>query len=119
MATRDRFAMALAGMTVFALTTFAALATNEQPTRWIDVTVLWLAGLLQLFMVLLWVFVPRLSRWIPGFWGLILIATGIGVIITAPVPAGGGPMPWALVGLVIVGIVTIITAIAHSPKPSF
>jgi hypothetical protein len=118
MAIRDRFALALAGMTVMALTTFAALAMVEQPTRWIDVTVLWLAGLLQLLVVLAWVFMPRLRRWIIGGWGLILIATGLGVIISAPVPAGASVMPWALIGLVIVGIVTIIVAIAHTPARS-
>ena len=111
---RDRFALAITGVTVGALTTLAALANLEAVPRTIDITVLWLTGALQLGLLLTWVFIPRLPRWIVAFWGLILIATGIGVIITAPVPADAGTMPWALVGLLVVGIVTIIMSAVHS-----
>lgn len=113
MAIRHRFALGLTGLTVTALTTFAALAMVEASPRYIDVTVLWLAGALQLGLLLTWIFIPRLPRWIVAGWGLILIATGLGVIITAPVPEGAGVMPWALVGLVLVGIATTIASVVH------
>jgi hypothetical protein len=114
MAIRDRFALGLAGLTTGALTTFAALALVEATPRYIDVSVLFLAGALQLGLLLTWIFVPRLPKWIVAGWGLILIAAGVGVIITAPVPEGAGVMPWALVGLVLVGVATIVAAAAHS-----
>jgi hypothetical protein len=60
-----------------------------------------------------WVFIPRLPKFIVAGWGLILIALGIGEIIAAPVPAGAGEFPWALIGLVVFGLVTIVTAIVH------
>jgi hypothetical protein len=80
----------------------------------VDVTVLWLAGALTIGLAAAWVFLPRLPKWIVAGWGLILIALGIGVIITAPVPAGAGQFPWALTGLVVFGIVIIVTAVVHS-----
>ena len=111
---RDRFALAASGLSAAGLSTLAALAMGEGVRRQIDVTVLWLAAALTLGMVLTWVFIPRLPKWIVAGWGLILIALGIGEIIAAPVPAGAGQYPWALIGLVVFGIVTIITAIVHS-----
>ncbi len=112
---RDRFALAILGVTVGFFTTLAALANLDDVPRSIDIVVLWLAGLLQLVLLLAWIFIPRLPRWIVAGWGLILIATGIGVIITAPVPAGAAATPWALIGLVVGGIVTIIVSVIHSP----
>jgi hypothetical protein len=111
---RDRFALGITGLTVGALTTLAAVANLEVSPRSIDVVVLWLAGALHLGLLLTWIFIPRLPKWIVAGWGLILIALGLGVIITAPVPAGAGVMPWALIGLLIVGIVTIIMSAVHS-----
>ena len=111
---RDRFALGITGLSVGVLTTLAALAMNDDAPRNIDVVVLWLAGALHLGLLLTWALIPRLPKWIVAGWGLILIATGIGVIITAPVPAGASTMPWALVGLVVIGIVTIITTVVHS-----
>jgi hypothetical protein len=111
---RDRFALAILGVTVGFFTTLAALANLDDVPRNIDIVVLWLAAALQLGLLLTWVFVPRLPRWIVAFWGLILIALGIGVIIAAPVPAGAASVPWALVGLVVGGIVTIILSAVHS-----
>src|SRR6187397_1891521 len=105
---RDRFALAILGVTVGFFTTLAALANLEDVPRNIDVVVLWLAGALQLGLLLTWVFIPRLPRWIVAFWGLVLFATVSGVIIAAPVPAGASSVPWALIGLVIGGILTII-----------
>jgi hypothetical protein len=69
-------------------------------------------------LLLTWVFIPRLPRWIVAGWGLILFATGIGIIITAPVPAGASVIPWGLIGLVVGGIVTIILSAVHSPASS-
>jgi hypothetical protein len=115
MAIRDRFALGLIGVTVGGLSTFAALAMVEATPRWIDVTVLWIASALQLGLLLTWIFIPRLPKWIVAGFGIVLISTGIGVIITAPVPAGAGTMPWALLGLVLAGIATIIAAITASP----
>ncbi|MEP7360377.1 MAG: hypothetical protein ABI744_02250, partial [Chloroflexota bacterium] len=86
--------------------------------RQIDVTVLWLAAALTLGLVLTWIFMPRLPKWIVAGWGLILIALGVGEIVAAPVPAGAGQFPWALIGLVVFGIVTIITAVVHSRSGS-
>ena len=106
--------MAATGLAATGLTTLAALAMNDEVPRNVDVTVLWLAGALTIGMVATWVFLPRLPKWIVSGWGLILIALGIGVIITAPVPAGAGQFPWALVGLVVFGIVIVITALVHS-----
>ena len=111
---RDRFALAVSGLAAAGLTTLAALAMTDVTKRSIDITVLWLAGALHLVLVLAWVFIPRLPKWIVAGWGLILIATGIGVIISAPVPAGASSLPWALVGLVVFGIVTILMAVVHS-----
>ena len=115
---RDRFALAIMGVTVGFFTTLAAVANLEDVPRNIDIVVLWLAGLLQLVLLLAWVFIPRLPRWIVAGWGLILVATGVGVIITAPVPGGATAIPWALVGLVIGGIVTMILSAVHSPAES-
>ncbi len=112
---RDRFALAVLGVTVGFFTTLAGLANLEDVPRNIDIVVLWLAGLLQLGLLLTWVFVPRLPRWIVAGWGLILIAAGIGVIITSPVPAGASVVPRALIGLVVGGIVTMILSAVHSP----
>lgn len=110
---RERFALVVAALSAGALTTLAGLAMNEPSPRSIDITVLWLAGALTLGMVVTWAFILRLPRWIVAGWGLILIATGIGEIITAPVPAGAGTFPWALAGLVVFGIVTILSAVIH------
>ena len=115
---RDRFALAVTGFSAGGLMTLAALAMNEPVRRQIDITVLWLAAALTLGLVLAWVFVPRLPKWIVAGWGLILIALGIGEVIAAPVPAGAGQYPWALIGLVVFGIVTIVTAIVHSGRGS-
>ena len=114
---RDRFALAVTGLSAAALTTFAALAMVETNRRPVDVVVLWLAGAMQLGLVLTWVFLPRLPKWVVSGWGLILVATGIGVIITAPVPAGStGTFPWAVLALVVVGIVTIVMSVVHSSE---
>jgi hypothetical protein len=115
---RDRFAIGITGLTAGGLTTLAALANLEATPRNIDIVALWLAGVLQLALLLIWIFVPRMPRWIVAFWGLILIATGIGVIITAPVPEGASTTPWALLGLFVVGVVTIIVSAVHSPRSS-
>lgn len=115
---RDRFALAILGVTVGFFTTLAALANLEEVPRNIDIVVLWLVAALQLGLLLTWVFVPRLPRWIVAFWGLILIALGIGVIIAAPVPEGAASLPWALVGLFVGGIVTIILSAVHSSDSS-
>jgi hypothetical protein len=111
---RDRFALGITGLTVGALTTLAALANLEATPRTIDITVLWLAGALQLGLLLTWIFIPRLPKWIIYGWGLILIALGLGVIITVPVPEGAGVIPWAVIGLIVIGIVTIVMAAVHS-----
>ena len=114
---RDRFALAVTGLSAAALTTFAALAMVEANRRQVDVVVLWLAGALQLGLVLTWVFLPHLPKWVVAGWGLILVATGIGVIITAPVPTGAtGTFPWALLGLVVIGIVTMIMSAVHGSE---
>ena len=111
---RDRFALAVSGLAAAGLTTLAALAMGEPSRRMIDITVLWLAGALTLVVVGAWVFMPRLPKWIVAGWGLIMVATGVGEIIAAPVPAGAGPFPWALAGLVVFGIVIIVMAAVHS-----
>ena len=116
---RDRFALAVMGVTVGAFTTLAAVANLEEVPRTIDIVVLWLAGALQLVLLLAWVFIPRLPRWIVAFWGLILLAVGIGVIITAPVPEGASVVPWALIGLFVIGIITMILSAVHTPRPGF
>jgi hypothetical protein len=111
---RDRFTLAVVALGTGTLTTLAALAMRDPTPRSVDVVVLWLAGLLQLGLVLTWALIPRLPAWVVAGWGLILIALGIGVIIAAPVPAGAAAFPWALVGLVVIGIATIVAAIVHS-----
>jgi hypothetical protein len=110
---RDRFALAILGVSVGFLTTLAALAGRDVAPRNVDVVALWLAGALQLGLLLTWIFIPRLPRWIVAGWGLILIALGVGVIITAPVPAGSSSVPWALVGLAVAGVLTIIMSAVH------
>ncbi len=111
---RDRFALGITGLSVGALTTLAALANLDAAPRTIEIVVLWLAAAGQLGLLLTWIFIERLPRWIVAGWGLILIALGIGVMISAPVPAGAGIIPWALIGLVSVGIVTMVMAAVHS-----
>lgn len=112
---RDRFALAVSGITVALLPLLGLLATVEATRRPTDVVVLWLAGALQLGMVLTWVFIPRLPRWIVAGWGLILAATGIGLAIAAPIEEGGGSTtPWGVFGLVVIGLVTMIMAAVHS-----
>lgn len=111
---RDRFALAITGLSAAVLTTFAALAMLEPTRRSVDIVVLWLAGALHLGLLLTWVFIPRLPKWIVAGWGLILVATGLGVIISAPIPAGAGNFPWALTGLVAIGLITMVMAVIHS-----
>jgi hypothetical protein len=89
---------------------------SDPTPRSVDVVALWLAGLLQVGLVGTWALIPRLPKWVVAGWGLIVLALGIGVIIAAPVPAGASSFPWALAGLVVVGIITIIAAIVHSPN---
>jgi len=115
---RDRFALGVMGVSVGFITTLAGLAMVEDVPRNIDIVVLWLAGILQLGLVLTWVFIPRLPRWIVAGWGLILVASGIGVIIAAPIPAGASSIPWGVIGLVVEGIVTMILSAVHSGESS-
>ena len=110
---RDRFALALVAVCTGVLTTLAALAMQDATPRSVDVVVLWLAGFLHIGLVGTWALIPRLPKWIVAGWGLILFALGFGVIIAAPVPAGASEFPWALIGLVVVGILTIVAAIIH------
>lgn len=116
MAIRDRFALALVSVTVAVMPLLGALAVIGSTRRAVDVVALWLAGALQLGLVLTWAFIPRLPKWIVAGWGLILIATGIGLTIAAPTasgPPGGSTFTWALVGLVVVGILTMLAAVIH------
>jgi hypothetical protein len=121
MAIRDRFAIALVALTVAAMPLLACIAVIGDTRRAVDVVALWVAGALQLGLVLAWVFIPRLPKWVVGGWGLILIAAGIGFTIAAPInsePAGGSTFAWALTGLVVFGILTILSAVIHSPTKS-
>jgi hypothetical protein len=112
---RDRIALAVVGVTVGALPVFALLATVESTRRPADVVLLWLAGLLQLGLLGVWAVWPRMPKWIVAGWGLILAATGIGIVIAGPISDGaGGTTPWGLIGLLVVGIVTMISAAVHS-----
>ncbi len=112
---RDRIALAICGVTVGALPVFALLATVELTRRPADVVVLWLAGLLQLGMVGTWAIWPAMPRWIVAGWGLILAAAGVGIVIAGPLSAGvGGSTPYGLVGLLVVGIATMVAAAVHS-----
>ena len=115
---RDRFALAVMGVSVGALTTLAAIANLDAVPRNIDIVVLWLAGALQLVLLVVWALIPRLPRWIVAGWGLILVALGVGEIISAPIPAGATAVPWALVGLLVVGIATIVLSAIHGPSSS-
>ena len=113
---RDRFALALVAVTTFLLPLIGALGTISSTRRLVDVIALWLAGALQLGLVLTWAFIPRLPRWIVAGWGLILVAAGIGFTIAAPiaaVPVDESTFPWAFVGLVVVGILTMLAAVIH------
>ncbi len=113
---RDRFALALVSVSVGVLPLLGALATIGSTRRLVDVIALWLAGALQLGLVLTWAFMPRLPKWIVAGWGLILVAAGIGFTIAAPVatePADGSTFPWGFAGLVVVGILTMLAAVIH------
>lgn len=119
MAIRDRFALALVSVTVAVLPLIGALAVLGSTRRSVDVVVLWLAGALQLGLVLTWVFIPRLPKWIVAGWGLILVATGLGLAIAAPVavePAGGSTITWGLIGLLVIGILTMLAAVIHTSE---
>lgn len=119
MAIRDRFALALVAVTTFLLPLLGALAVVGSTRRSVDVVALWLFGGLQLGLVLTWAFIPRLPRWIVAGWGLILFAAGIGITIAAPIaaqPADGSTFTWALAGLVIVGILTMLAAVIHTSE---
>lgn len=116
---RDRFALVLVSVTVALLPLLGALAVIGSNRRAVDVVALWLAGALQLGLVVTWAFIPRLPKWIVAGWGLILVAAGIGFTIAAPVaadPAGGSTFTWALVGLVVVGILTMLAAVIHTSE---
>ena len=113
---RDRLALVVAALVVAFLTTLAAVANLEAVPRTVDILVLWAAGVLQLGLVLTWALVPRLWRWIVAMFGLVLIALGVGVVITAPVPAGASTFSWALFGLVVAGILDIVASVVHSPS---
>ena len=115
---RDRFALAVMGVTVGLLTTLAAVANLDDVPRTIDIVVLWLAGGLQLVLLIVWALMPRLPRWIIAGWWLILAAMGIGLIIAAPVPAGAAAVPWALIGLLVAGIATIVLSAIHAQSSS-
>lgn len=116
---RDRIAIAIVGVTVGALPIFALLATVDATRRPADVVVLWLAGLLQLGLLGTWAAWPKMPKWIVAGWGLILAATGLGVLIAGPVSeTAGGNTPWALVGLLVVGIATMISTAVHSSTSS-
>ena len=119
MAFRDRFALALVSVIVGLLPLLGALAIIGSTRRAVDVVALWLAGALQLGLVLTWVFIPRLPKWIVAGWGLILVAAGIGFTIAAPVatePAGGSTFTWAFAGLVVGGILTMLAAVIHTSE---
>ncbi len=113
---RGRFGLTLAALTLALLAVFAALAMGEAVPRSIDVVALWIGAALQLGLLLAWALIPRLPLWIVAFWGLILIGVGVGEIITAPLPAGAGSMPWALVGFAIGGVLTILAAVFHGSE---
>ena len=118
---RDRFALGVLGVTVAALPVFGLLARMDNTRRSADSAVLWLAGAAQLVLLLAWVFIPRLPKWIVAGWGLILVATGIGIVIAGPIAAApelGSLFPWALLGLVVLGIVTMLMAVVHSGSSS-
>ena len=119
MAIRDRFALALVSVTVAVMPLLGAMAVVGSTRRAVDVVALWLAGALQLGLVLTWIFIPRLPKWIVAGWGLILVATGIGLTIAAPVaaqPQGGSTFTWGLVGLLVVGILTMLASVIHSSE---
>jgi len=119
MAIRDRFALALVSVTAAVLPLLGTLAVNLSTRRSVDVVVLWLAGALQLGLVVTWIFIPRLPKWIVAGWGLILIATGIGLAIAAPIaaePQGGSTFTWGLVGLLVIGILTMLGSVIHTSE---
>lgn len=126
MAIRDRFALALVSVSVGVLALLGGVATGGAPTRPLDAVALWLASILQLGLVLTWVFIPRLPKWIVAGWGLILVAAGIGVTIVGPVISGrvppevgvpvGPPFVWGLAGLAIVGILTMLASVLHTSE---
>lgn len=119
MAIRDRFALALVSVTVGLLPLLAAIAVIGDTRRAVDVVALWLAGALQLGLVLTWVFIPRLPKWIVAGWGLILVALGIGLTIAAPIaaePVAGSTVTWGLIGLAVVGILTMLASIIHTSE---
>jgi hypothetical protein len=119
MAIRDRFALALVSVTVGLLPLLGALAVIGSTRRTVDVVALWLAGALQLGLVVTWALIPKLPKWIVAGWGLILFAAGIGITIVAPIaaePADGSTFAWALVGLVIVGILTMLASVIHTSE---
>lgn len=116
---RDRFALALVAVTTFLLPLVGTLAVIGSTRRSVDVVALWLAGALQLGLVVTWVLIPRLPKWIVAGWGLILFAAGIGMTIVAPVtaePTSGSTFTFALVGLVVVGILTMLAAVIHGSE---
>jgi hypothetical protein len=114
---RDRLAIALVSLVAGALPLLASVATIGSTRRAVDVVALWFAGLLELGLVLTWVFIPRLPKWIIGGFGLIVIAAGIGFTIAAPIadtPVFGSTTPWAFFGLAIAGVVTIVAGVIHT-----
>ncbi len=123
---RDRFALALVAICVGVLALLGGVASGGAPTRPLDAVALWLASILQLGLVLTWVLIPRLPKWIVAGWGLILFAAGIGVTIVGPVMSGrvppevgapaGTPFLWGLAGLVVVGILTMLASVAHTSE---
>lgn len=123
---RDRFALFLVAAPIGFLVLLGGLASTGAAQRPLDAITLWLASFLHFGFVVTWVLIARLPKWIAAGWGLILVALGIGVTIAGPVmqsrvpPEPGAPpavaVTWGLIGLAIVGILTILAAIIHSPS---
>lgn len=118
MLVRDRIALALAGTAAAALPLAAWLGVSNDARR-LDLLVLGAAVLLQIGLLFTWAVIPRLPRLLVGGYGLAIIALGLGFTIAAPPPeAGAVAGPWAFIGMLVAGVLTIIASIVHSSEPT-
>lgn len=114
---RDRFALALAGAaTALLLTVLLFALTGARP---LDTLVIGATALLQVIVLIVWIALPWIPRWLFFGYGLIAIAMGIGFTLTGPsTTAAPGTGGWAFWTLLIVGVLMMLASLFHRAHPS-
>jgi hypothetical protein len=111
---RGRLALSLAWLATAWLVVVLLLSIANY-TRGVDVIALAITLPVQVAVLVLWLAFPRLPLWIIAGHALIMVALGLGLLITAPAgqPAEtlfGLELPWLLLGLVPAGVAMLVAA---------